>query len=240
VDEPTRHLVPPDAGEPSISAGYADPFEFFAILSPTDWIASFLKEITGWDPVGWISGSFMGEWDAFARCGIAYGNLARACQDLGVNIQEGELRLDASWEGNANDAAHAYFSDLASKVSTMRFALDAAAQNYSDAARGAWLFANRIKDLLEAVIDSAVIAAACTAVGTALIETGVGPVVGYGLAALEVVRIIELLHRAGLVIETAGLVIEGFAGGILNQTAQGGSLAKYPLPEAAYDHPAVA
>jgi hypothetical protein len=240
VEEPTRHLVPVQAPEPSISAGYADPFEFFAILSPTDWIATFLKEITGWDPLGWISSSFMGEWEAFAKCGIAYSNLARACQDLGVNIQEGELRLDPSWEGNANDAAHAYFCNLASKVSATQFALDAAAKEYSDAARGAWLFANQLKNLLEAIIDAAVIAAACTAVGTALIETGVGAVVGYGLAALEIARIIELLARAGKIIQTAGMVIEGFTGGVMNLANQGGSLAAYPLPGAAYDHPAVA
>ncbi len=240
MDEPTRHLVPPEAPEPSISAGYADPFDFFSILSPTDWIASFLKEITGWDPLGWISGSFMGEWEAFAKCGIAYSNLARACQDLGVNIQEGELQLDASWEGNANDAAHAYFCDLASKVSAMQFALDAAADNYANAARGAWLFSNQVKNVLEAIIDSAVIAATCTAAGTALIETGVGAVVGYGLAALEVARIIRLLASAAKIIQVAGLVIEGFAGAIMNLADQSGSLAKHPLPGIAYDHPAVA
>ncbi len=240
MEEPTRHLVTPGVPEPSISAGYADPFDFFSILSPTDWTASFLKELTGWDPLGWISRSFMGEWEAFAKCGIAYGNLARACQDLGVNIQEGDLRLDASWEGNANDAAHAYFSDLASKISAMQFALDAAASNYSDAARGAWLFANQVKNVLEVIVDSTVLAAACTAAGTALIETGIGAVVGYGLAAMEVARIIQLLARAAQIIQTAGLVIEGLTGSIMNLADQGGSLANYPLPRAGYQHPAVA
>lgn len=239
MDEPTRHLVTPQP-EASISAGYADPFDFFSILSPTEWIATFLTEITGWDPLGSISSSFMGEWAAFAKCGIAYRNLARACQDLGVNIQEGELRLDALWEGNANDAAHAYFCDLASKVSAMQFALDAAATDYADAARGAWLFANQAKDLLQAIVDSAVIVAACTAAGTALIETGVGAVVGYGLAALEVARIVAFLARAQKIIQIAGMVIEGLTGGVMNLADQGGSLAKYPLPGAAYDHPAVA
>jgi hypothetical protein len=239
VDEPTRHLVTPQAPEPSVSAGYADPFDFFTILSPTDWIATFLKELTGRDPLGWISSSFMGEWEALAKCGTAYHNLARACQDLGVNIQEGELLLDASWAGNANDAAHAYFCDLASKVSAMQFALDAAADDYADAARGTWLFASQVKNLLEATVDSAVIAAACTAAGTALIETGVGAVVGYGLATLEVARILELLARAGQIIHIAGLAIEGLTGGIMNLADQGGSLASYPLPAAAYDHPSV-
>jgi hypothetical protein len=182
----------------------------------------------------------MGEWEAFAKCGIAYRNLASACQDLGVNIQGGEIRIDASWEGNANDAAHAYFSELAAKVGGMRLALEAAADKYSDAARGAWLASNQVKNILEAIIDSAVIAAACTAVGTALIETGAGAVIGYGLAALEVARIIKLLARAGQIIQTAGIVIEGFAGGVMNLANQGGSPAEYRLPGAAYDHPAVA
>ncbi|HEX6501586.1 MAG TPA: hypothetical protein VF054_21505 [Micromonosporaceae bacterium] len=239
MEQPTRHLVPPQPADPSISGGYADPFDFFSILSPTDWIANFLIEITGWDPLGWICSSFMGDWQAFASCGIAYANLARACQDLGVNIQEGELRLEASWEGNAADAARAYFSDLAAKVSGMQIALDDAAQEYEKAARGAWLAANQVKNLLESIIDSAVIAAGCTAAGTALIETGAGAVVGYGLAALEVARITEMIARAGQIIQTAGMVIEGVAGTLVNLANQGGSLARYPLPAAAYHHPAL-
>jgi hypothetical protein len=84
-----------------------------------------------------------------------------------------------------------------------------------------------------------VIAAACTAAGTAAIETGVGTAVGYGLAALEVARITELLDRALKVIQVAGTVIEGAAGLVMDLSNQGGTLARYPLPDAAYDHPAV-
>lgn len=239
MDDPTRHLVDPVA-ESSISSGYADPFDFFSVLSPTSWISYFLQEVTGWDPLGWVASSFMGDWQAWARCGVAYSNLGVACRDLGVNVQQGVLTLDGSWDGNASDAAYMYFSDLAVKVSQTRLALDAAAKEYADAARGAWLAANQVKGILEAIIDSAVIAAAATAAGTALIETGVGAVVGYGVAALEVARIAELLARAGKIIQTAGLVIEGATGSIMTLADQGGSLAKYPLPGTGYDYPAVA
>jgi hypothetical protein len=217
VEDVRGELIVPQVPDASLSNYYADPFNLFSVLSPSDWIDSFLQALTGWDPLGYLSSSLAGEWEAFARCGVAYGQIARACQDLGVNIQEGEIRLDRCWDGNANDAAHRYFCDLASSVSAMQIALNDAAENYAKASQGAWLAANQVKNVLESILDSVVIAAACTAAGTAAIETGVGTAVGYGLAALEVVRITELLDRALKVIQVAGT----------------------PLPDAAYDHPAV-
>lgn len=239
MEDVRGELIVPRVRDASVSNDYADPFSLFSVLSPSDWIDSFLQALTGWDPLGYLSSSLAGEWEAFAECGVAYGHIARACQDLGINIQEGEIRLDRSWDGNANDAAHRYFCELASRVSAMQLAFDDAAENYAKAAQGAWLAANQVKNLLESILDSAVIAAACTAAGTAAIETGVGTAVGYGLAALEVARITELLSRAQRIIQTAGTVIEGAAGLVMNLSNQGGTLASYPLPDAAYDHPAV-
>lgn len=53
-----------------------------------------------------------------------------------------------------------------------------------------------------AYLDAAVLAGITAAAGTVLVEAGVGAIVGYGLAALEVARIIELIGKAGKIIQT--------------------------------------
>jgi hypothetical protein len=239
VENPTRHLVDPGDPEPYFGDGYADPFDIFGMISPTHWINEFLKELAGWDVIGWISENFTGEWSAYAKCGMAFENLGRSLQDLGVNIQQGAIDVDKYWDGNAADAAYKYFSDVAAATSGTQVALYKASEEYARAAKGIWLFANQISGIVEAIIDAAVIAGITAAAGTALIETGVGAVVGYGLSALEAARIIELIGKAGTVIQTAGTVIMGIGGAIVGLAHQGGDLKALALPDRPYDHPAV-
>jgi hypothetical protein len=113
-----------------------------------------------------------------------------------------------------------------------------AAERYATAARGAWLAANQVNGVLEAIVDKAILASICAAAGTVLAETGVGAVVGYGLAALQVAQIIELIGRAGLIVNTVGALIEGIIGEIMALANQGGDLSRFPLPDTAYHHPA--
>jgi hypothetical protein len=240
MEDPTRHLVDPGEPQADISNGYADPFDLFGMISPAHWINEFLKELVGWDVIGEMTASFTGEWEAYAKCGAAFDNLGKCMQDVGVNIQQGALDVDRKWSGNAADAAYLYFSEVAAATSSMQLALYEAAERYADASRGIWLFADQVAGILESVVDKAVLAGICAAAGTVLAETGVGAVAGYGLAALQIAQIIELIGKAGVIIQTAGTVIEGIAGLIMGLANQGGSLKKIQFPGGAYNHPAVA
>jgi hypothetical protein len=55
-------------------------------------------------------------------------------QDIGVNVSYGNVTLDASWQGNAADAAFMYFADLSAKVSGQQIALNKLAEQYETAA----------------------------------------------------------------------------------------------------------
>ena len=138
---------------------------------------------------------------------------------------------------NAADAAYNYFSTLAAATSGQQTALFAAAEGYHDAARGAWQLSSQLGNLLQAVADKAILVGICAAAGTATAETGVGAVVGYGVAAWQAVELLELVNKASTIINTAGTVILAAFGGGMTIAGQGGDLTAVPLPTVPYAGP---
>jgi hypothetical protein len=234
VDDPTDFLKEPGEPEASVSNGFANPLDLFNYVSPSAWINAAIESLTGVDVFGWMTDWVSGDWAAMWKFGDAMANLAECVQQIGINIQQGMLELDNSWDGNASDAAFTYFSDLAAATSGQQFALRDRQEAYDKAAVGAWELSSQLGNILQALADKAILAGISAAAGTALAETGVGAVVGYGVAALIVVDMLKLINRASTIINTAGTVILGLFGGGMDLAYQGGDLSAVPLPKVAY------
>jgi hypothetical protein len=188
-----------------------------------------------------MSEPISGDWAAMWKFGDALANLAKFHTSLGGHIIDQAANLDPAWHGNAADAAHQYFAHLAIAVSGQQAPLNDIADRYHQAARGAWQTANQLGNLYQAIADRVIIAGVAAAAGSALAETGVGAVIGYGVAALMVVDILEKINKASTVIQTFGTLIFGLFGlGIdAGNVGDGGALDKYPLPAGAYADPGV-
>jgi hypothetical protein len=65
----------------------------------------------------------------------------------------------------------------------------------------------------------------------------VGAVVGYGVAGLQVVQMLELFNDASMKINTAGSVIAGIFGTGMEIGYRGGDLSTVQLPSTAYTSP---
>lgn len=239
MDDPTRHLTEPQPVEPSDAGGYLNPLNVLDLASPTAWINYGIKELTGYDVLESFVKPFSGDWSAYSRYGDALRHLGPAAQDIGVNIQQELDRVDASWEGNANDSAYNYFNNLAARTSEIQHALYAAAAEYEDAARGIWLLAQQMANIIQSVVDEFVIIAAAMAVGTALIETGVGPIVGYGLAAWRIAKVYSLITKASTIIQTGGMIVLTLASFLVEADNRLRQLGTFGIPDTPYDHPAV-
>jgi hypothetical protein len=239
MDDPTRFLLEPGEPEASMSEGFANPLDLFNYLSPSAWINTAIQKLTGVDVFGWMSDWVSGDWQAIFKFGDAVGHLGECMQQLGVNIQQGLVDLDPSWDGNASDAACRYFSDLAAATSGQQVALYEMRDHYHKAATGAWQMANQLGNVLQALADKAVLAGIAAAAGTITSETGIGAVAGYGVAALIVIDMLKLINKASTIINTAGSVILGIFGGGMDLAYRGGALAAKPLPANAYSHPGV-
>jgi hypothetical protein len=213
MDDPTAFLVEPAEPDASVNDGFANPIDIPNYISPSAWINSVINDMTGTDVFGWMTEWVSGDWQGLWKFGDAMANLAECMQRLGMNIQEGVTKLDASWDGNASDAAYQYFSKLAATVSGQQVSLYDIRDRYHKAAVGAWQLANQLGNILQALADKAILAAIAAAAGTAAAESGVGAVVGYGMAALIVTDMIRLVNKASTIINTAGTLIVGLFGG---------------------------
>jgi hypothetical protein len=238
--DPTVLLVAPADPVPDIREGYVDIFDFTNIISPTAWVNEFVTELTGIDPLETLTTAFLGDWAAFARCGVAWGHLAECAQQLAMNVQSGAFRLDGQWDGHAADAAHGYLSGLAPAVSELAPPLREAAARYAACTRGVWELGTQAQNLLQGIIDDALIAEIAAAAGSATIETGVGAVIGYGIAALAIANVVEKVGQLLKIESAVNTAVFGVFGGAMAIAGQGGSLDGRPLPPAPYRHPAAA
>jgi hypothetical protein len=237
LDDPTALLLPPSEPDASVSNGFANPIDALNYFSPSAWINSAVEGLTGVDVFGWMTGWVSGDWSAIWKFGDAMSNLGDCLQQVAINIQKGVIDLDLSWDGNASDAAYQYFSDFAAAVSGQQRSLYDIVDNYHKAAVGAWELSNQLGNIMQAVADKAVLAGIAAAAGTITAESGIGAVVGYGAAALIVVDMLRLINKASTIINTAGTIIAGLAGGGMDAADQGGDLSAVPLPSVAYSLP---
>jgi hypothetical protein len=125
---PVSTLVEPGEPDENITNGFVNPLDVFNYISPSAWVSDIIEKCTGLDIFGYATDALTGEWGALYKFGDALGALAQYVQELGIQIQAGMIEADATWDGNANDAAYNYFSSLAAKTSGQQTALREAAK----------------------------------------------------------------------------------------------------------------
>lgn len=240
MEDPTRHLTPPTAPSERLADGYVNVTQALDYASPTAWLNAAIEGMTGTDVVGTIVRPISGDWERIGRYGDALGHVAACLGDIAIQVQSHALLLGARWTGNASDAAYVYFTDTATSLSRHAVLLQLADRQYTKLALDVWHLSEQLRGLVQSICDQAVVALIEMAAGTALIETGVGTVAGYALAALQVAAIVRTIARASVIIQAAAMVIStGVAtlGGILLEF---GDLDSVPVPAHAYRSPVVA
>jgi hypothetical protein len=133
-----------------------------------------------------------------------------------------------------------YFSGLAAAISGQQTPLLNSEKSYHLAATGAWQLASQLGNLIQAAADEAIIAGISMAASTAMASTGVGViggVAGYGASVLIVARILDKINKISKIINTAGTVIAGAFGVVIDSSAQVGHISDVPLPAAGFSLP---
>lgn len=238
VADPVGQLkAPAERTESILGQPFSNPASVLDWVSPSHIVNEFVKQAVGYDIFGEASKLFAGDWELVWQAAGAYRNLANAMQDIGVNVSHGNVELDYSWEGNAGDAAFMYFADLSSAISSQQISLNALADSYEKAAEGTYRIGETVSGIMKDIMDAAMIGAVAASAGTAAIETGVGFVTGWGVAAYEAYKIAEMADKARKLIATASAIVGTVVGEIQAASASTGTLAKYPLPGSGYRHP---
>ncbi len=218
--DPTRHLTAPVPEAESVEAGFVSPTALFDLFSPSAWLFDIVKAFTNVDVLGEVVAPLSGHWTMVSAYGDALGKVSACLQDVSGDVQANAVTLDGSWEGNASDAAYVYFAQAAGSLSGHAQALQRAGAEYRSLARAMWHLMESLKGLLQTLLDRAARAALYALAGSLTAETGVGAVVGYGLAAYEIAQIIALVSRITLVATVAESVVFGFSAFVSTATKE--------------------
>jgi hypothetical protein len=113
-------------------------------------------------------------------------------------------------------------------------------QAYLTMADGVWAVCEALGGIVKGLIDSAIIAGIAAAGGTLTAATGVGALVGYGLAAVEVANIIRLWSDATKLYQSASAAVLTFRSILDSHLSDLDAVTLPALPGGAgYDHPLV-
>ncbi|WP_203835062.1 WXG100 family type VII secretion target [Winogradskya humida] len=233
--EPSGRLKPVDDVE------YSHPLGLLDNISVSHWALKGFDFVLGFNPLEKISDYFLGDWQAFAKAGKAISNAADALDDLGYNVQGGAISLQSSWQGEAATSAYTHFTGLASGVEDLVDPMREIAKQCDTISRGVWNSCESATGFVKGMLDAAIIAGISSAAGTITVETGIGAIVGYGIAAIEVTRILDMWAEATKVMTTVYGLVQAGAGLIEAQVSR---LQGADLPELSgyggYHHPLVA
>jgi hypothetical protein len=180
VAQPTRHL-----GNPEYAIGTElwsiDPLA--DLISPAAWLRQVSIWVFGHDPLeGWAN-QFSGDWKAYVHCGIAMGAAGAAAGDIGRNLVNGAGDVPSVWRGNAAEGEQQFQLALGSAALALQQVGGQFDLLYQQAAQAVKKLYDVVSGLISDLLDVLLVINVAAAAGTATIETGVGAVAGYGIAA---------------------------------------------------------
>ncbi|MGW3099958.1 hypothetical protein ACWDCC_41705 [Streptomyces sp. NPDC001102] len=239
--EPVGRLKAPSSPEEFSQGVIGDSVETVSdFLSPSEWVLGVIEFALGVNPLEQAISWFTGEWESYVRCAEMWRNTGRFTQDLATNLRSGNRELDAGWSGNAADSAYVYFDELAKRIDSLDEHFQDLRASYMDVGRAIARGAELIKGVLEQLADQALILEIELTAGTALAETGVGLVAGYGAAVLEIAEMVRTWGRATEAYSAVQDAIdEATVAGGLAVGGLGVALKDFPEPGRSYDNPAV-
>lgn len=210
------------------------------LLSPSWVISKGLELAFDFNPVDEAKKLLAGDWEKYAECAQAWACLGDFCESLASNLRAGNKAMDASWNGNAGDAAYLYFKRLADDIEDLKTSFDSLKDKYDDVYQAVWYAAEAAGDLLSGILDLAAVVGLTAAAGASTSFTLFGPVVAAGAIAAEITAMINMWSKLTATIATVQTSVSGTMGVSvgLTQLART-SMVSFPLPGRGYDHPEV-
>lgn len=202
--DPENQLVAP--GNYDDDENYKFNWDLMRYIGVTGSLRQAIIDVTGFlASIGWIDSSIdpydawaepaAGDWAAMRSTADVYNNLANAVDDFETVLVHARVDLPEVWTGNAATACDAFIEELRSKLPEAAGELRTVADIYENASAGAKDFRAALDYVLDQIGDAIIIFAAALAGGAATAATGVGPLIGGGVAIFEAKVIVDGLQH---------------------------------------------
>ncbi|MGX6608558.1 hypothetical protein ACWKSP_41565 [Micromonosporaceae bacterium Da 78-11] len=165
--------------------------------------------VFGFNPLRRALDSLLGDWQAIAQAGAAFGHAADATNDLGYNIQGGAIAVKAGREGIAADQAYYRFTRLADGAANLADPFRETSAQFTQIAEGVHHTSEAVSGFLKGLADAAILAGIALVAGTATAASGVGAVVGYNITAGEIANMLRLWAQATGAINSIYAAVQG-------------------------------
>ncbi|WP_100443976.1 hypothetical protein [Glycomyces xiaoerkulensis] len=219
--DPTGHLTEPDdyaaqgawRWEPSLLDAFsAGSVARGTIMRATDFLSMIGLLDRAYDPYEFFLKPVTGDWAGFRGCADVYRNTAQACRNISGNLSHGRLGIPTVWSGNAADSCDSFIAEVCAALAPAAETLEAIADEYVNAAEGAFEFASAVGSILNEMVDSA---AKCLLAAGAGASTGpVGWLVGGGIAVIEGRQLVKCIQAAVDVWNTTNAVMSTVRSGL--------------------------
>ena len=221
--------VPSDRLKPVDDVELTHPLAFLDAISPSHQVLEFFTYIFGFNPLENCLNFYLGDWQAIANAAVAMHNAANALDDLALNVQGGAIALHpAFWQGHAGETAYQFFARTAQGVESLVEPMRQIAEQLTTIATGAYQTSEAVSGFIKGMIDAALIAGVAAAGGAIAAETGIGAAFGFGIAALEAARVLDLWAEATKIMTTVYSLAQTGYGVIVGQISR---LRGADLPE---------
>lgn len=239
MTQPATALKEPQADDPLPEA---IPYFFGGnFVSPAYYISQTIKNLTGFDVFGWASEQVAGDWEAVRKAAGAAENLSSFNSDFAAAVQTGwQNTVQQSWHGHAANSAHSYFQDLAGKVDFQTAPLKEIGRELTNIANSMMNLARVLGDLLQDLVDLAILWLASAAAEAVLASTLVGAPAAAAQAAVSAAYAVMMVERIGEMMKKVTLTYKTITGivSLLQGLSSHTSADKLPpLPNAAYHFP---
>ncbi len=206
------------------------------LISPAAWARQVCIWVFSWDPLEVWSQQLGGNWKAYTHCAVALGAVGSAAHDVGRNLTAGAAHVSTVWRGNAAEAEQEFQLSLGAAAMELHGACTQYCDLYTKAAEATKKLADVVAGLISDLLDVLIIINVAAAAGTALIETGIGAIAGYGVAAYYTWQAYDLYNEISKFYGDAEALIKAVGGTITSVKAQ---LTVRDLPTVQpYQHPA--
>lgn len=229
-------INPADDLLPAHAPDFPNPFSALETalntFSPTGLLDTLVVNVTGVDIFALVSEFWGGDWQAFGMLYQYWGDLSNFSADLANNLHICIKTLGEYWEGNAADAALAYFGRLHNALQGLSRAFADLADRYHKVGETTYVEAQATSGLLSEladvlVMDGLTVGGVVTSVAQGLLDI---PEDVATLVAAQVDEFVNALAAIGLIFVAVTVI----SAGAYDSIVAVGAPDAFPLPKGAY------
>lgn len=207
-------------------------------LSPSTLIAEVIELFFDWNYLDEVGKKLGGDWDRLYQVSEALNHLSGFVEGNSAHINFNMQHAALSWNGNASDAAAAFFTEMAHLLDDAAAQISTTSPEFETVANGIKSTASLLQGLFSQIMDVAIASAVCYAAGAATSWTGVGAIIGFLSGSGALAYAVWLVSQAWEVLQAALTFFDALSGavGALQQFMIGQKSLPMPHP---YDNPTV-